>query len=70
MGYDLTDDVCQPIISGQPIRNEGVFVYVNELAGVTGIYPTELPYLSAADRAVSLEARFTNRFDDTTYYGV
>jgi hypothetical protein len=66
----FTNDVCQPIVSGQSINNFANTIYYNELTGQTGIlYKNDLStYQSTIDYASGNEVRYTYRWDDPTYY--
>lgn len=70
MLYVLTSDVCQPIMSGQPINNLNGYIYVNKLTRASGITQNTTTYQNAVDLCNSLDSKYTNRFDDTTYYGL
>lgn len=70
MPYVLTTDICQPIISGYPIKNNSGYIYVNPIVGGSGISQATTTYQDAVNLCNSLDSKLTNRFDDTTYYGL
>lgn len=70
MSYILTSDICQPIMSGYPIKNNNGYIYINSVVGGSGISQADTTYQNAVDLCNSLDGKLTNRFDDTTYYGL
>lgn len=66
----FTNDICQPIVSGQPINNWANTIYYNELTGQTGIlYPNNINgYQNTINWCSGVEIKYTYRWDDSTYY--
>ena len=71
MSFIITGDVCQMIVSGEPIHNYASYMYYNELTGPTGIiYKNDVAtYQNTVSYVSGVEIAYTYRWDDYTYYG-
>jgi hypothetical protein len=67
----FTNDVCQMIVSGQPINNFANTIFYNDLTGQTGILYSNniIGYQNTLNLCSGLEVSYTYRWDDPTYYG-